>query len=780
MSLPPDALALAVPQLSYIALIIAAALLVVVLLLLLFARSWLLKNLAYAYLLRFPLLNAAAMLLLVVAAAWTGARTLLGNLFDVPKPFGILLLSLAAFLNAWTVMLTWRLTVRHGVARFNLRSFVREPYHVGPRVRERQVIEYGILAVPLVIYAVVYTLGHNEGEVSAVRVIAEAILGLAAAILLLWGIGGWLSRRTARAEAAEGEGLAERVARLFANVSEEVGRGYFAYEDGEPVRLLPGHGYATAMLGLSLVFYFVVGLSKLARLGAEPVFPTLGYVMLLLMLSCWGLSGAAFFLDRFRVPVVVPLLALFLLTALPPWSDHYYALTESRAEPTAVAAVTCPPPQPSPQPCAQPSPQPSPQASPQPSPQASPAQVPGRPIIVVAANGGGIQAGAWAAVVLAELQRAFKDDFGRSVRVVSSVSGGSVGAMYFVNGYEGGNPPAGEKLDLIIRQAEASSLDEVAWGLAFPDLIRAVTSFGGKWDRGSALEYAFLHEDGAAKKAAEEGGRGGINVPLSAWAGEVATGGRPGSIFNATVSDTGQRIPLSTLALPPCSAGEKTRGRLYNGLGGRDIAVVTAARLSATFPYVSPAARADVGSWTGEQPHLVDGGYYDNYGITSLVEWLDYELSKPGSDIGRVLFIEIRGSPTVDPEADVARQKDEEERAGYDFATQRGWLYQFFAPLGTLLHVRDSGQLSNNRVQLRLLIDKWRGNSGGRAVPITDVVFECNLSGTPTSWHLNRQDKERIKSAWAAVSNNPTEQKSLTNMSEGGLDIVGKFIKGCP
>jgi len=41
---------------------------------------------------------------------------------------------------------------------------------------------------------------------------------------------------------------------------------------------------------------------------------------------------------------------------------------------------------------------------------------------------------------------------------------------------------------------------------------------------------------------------------------------------------------------------------------GRDVRVETATRMSAAFPYVSPAARADT-PWNAE--HLVDGGYFD-------------------------------------------------------------------------------------------------------------------------------------------------------------------------
>jgi hypothetical protein len=82
---------------------------------------------------------------------------------------------------------------------------------------------------------------------------------------------------------------------------------------------------------------------------------------------------------------------------------------------------------------------------------------------------------------------------------------------------------------------------------------------------------------------------------------------------------------------PPCS---------------KDISVLTATRLSAAFPYVAPAARADV---DGPGVHIVDGGYYDNYGTSSLVEWLDYKLSD-GSGIQNVLIVLIHGAPTVQRE----------------------------------------------------------------------------------------------------------------------------------
>ena len=55
-------------------------------------------------------------------------------------------------------------------------------------------------------------------------------------------------------------------------------------------------------------------------------------------------------------------------------------------------------------------------------------------LVVVTAAGGGIQAAAWTAQVLAGLDRIYGPDFTRSVGLVSGVSGGSVGTMYYMAG----------------------------------------------------------------------------------------------------------------------------------------------------------------------------------------------------------------------------------------------------------------------------------------------------------------------------------------------------------
>jgi hypothetical protein len=681
------------------------------------------------------LLTAAALVALPYAAFRTGAAALLENLFDL-GPGGVLLVTMTALLAAWSVMVTARLALIYCDERFN----VAQP-KIGLQLRWRHVLLFGLLAAPViagVLYEISKLWGYGDQAVNRWKVAAVGP-GIIVAFLLLW-VSDLLQRRlnspatnrrapdllmpserlltgqivrqvsaSAPVMAAPGW-LAEKMKSLPAFL----GHGYVDYDadDADRFPLLPGHGMAWGMMSIFLLVYVVVGVITSPWLTSMRA-PSLAGVLLLLTMLNWGLSGLAFFFDRYRIPVLVMFL---LLLSAGSWvfrrSDSYYLVYPKVAATDAAFA-----------------------------PQSVMGRRDNARIILVAANGGGIQASAWTARVLTGLEKGCRNradcagrSFARSVRLISAVSGGSVGAMYFANAYgkygaQEGELPADDELEKIVRLAGRSSLDGVAWGLVYPDFLRSVFPFLSEFpffwrtDRGRALEREW-------RRGAD------LEVSLSQWRSDAARGMRPGVIFNATVVDSGRPLLFSTIDHDLDLSIARSFNQVYRDY---DLPVTSAVRLSATFPFVTPAARAHrdgESDLSQAEYHVVDGSYYDNYGMSTLVEWLDKTLERAGNEIEEVMVIRIHSMPVgmAHPPGD-----------------NRGFFFQAFVPIITLDNVRGAGQLSHSQVEFELLKKRWEGK-----VEIRLVTFEYPNDDAPLSWHLTEKQKRAIENAWhEKYANNP-------------------------
>lgn len=717
---------------------------------------------AYLYYLRVPLLVAAGILTFVCLGFWTDARLLLNGAFDIDSGIGIGAVSFAAFLAASAVEMSWRLIYLYGRERFFVEATPGDkapegsvPGFSGPGSGPPLAIVY--VLCNLIPVAIIFGTIYVSTGISLPGQCDDPDLSYQCRVLdwrgaICWAFGGFVLyvvlmivltriqlRFTRRLVAREHFGvlflpaISRHLEFLFGRAREKesltvspegppswfskgrsLGRGYVVYRDvsGHALAVAPGHVAGLILLGLTSIFYGAIGVIDYlnVRQGGALLIPTLCYVLLLFMLLCWSLSSLTFFFDRYRIPVLVPLIIVLFATSYWWQTDGDYLFqTIDPAKPKESVAS-------------------SPNS-----------------IIVVAANGGGIQSAAWTARVLTGLEKECRTRcehrFAGSVRLISSVSGGSVGTMYFVNEYTKDGSIPEEELNPIVRRAEGSSLDHIAWGLLYPDLLRTILPLDPEWDRGRALQKAWLRED------TRWGRSEGVERGLSEWENDAALGRRPTVIFNTTVAETGKPLELATSDLPDeALAGEAVTQDEFLG-EDTDVSVVTAARLSASYPYVSPAARAEPhpeGSKDKQTTyHVVDGGYYDNFGISSLVGWLDAELREEQS-IERVLVVQIRGAP---PGVEEPKKK-------------RGWFYQALAPAYTSLHVRGAGQSAHGETELRLLIDKWDDNdqcssySEGkcvgdeRHVDIETATFEFDRPDPPLSWHLTNDQKQHIEAEW--------------------------------
>lgn len=480
------------------------------------------------------------------------------------------------------------------------------------------------------------------------------------------------------------------------------------WQPERPFRLRTGHGLA----GVFLVLYLIAYAVYLFHLLPDRVWPaaTLTSLLTLITLLCWLLSGLAFAVDRFRIPVIAPVVLLLLFGAQWPGSDHTFPTVAVEKPSVAV----------------------------------SPGHVVGssqEPVVIVCASGGGIQAGAWAAAVLDGLETAFAArpiPFSRMVKLISSVSGGSVGTMYYGHAFEGGRYRSGQN---VVEASMSSSLDYAAHGLVYPDMVRSVLPVSSRMDdRARLVERAWSAQIPNGKRS----------VTLGEWRDEVRDGLRPAHVFNTTVVETGERMLIATVDL----AKVPGRSDFYDTYAAyrRDLLPVTAARLSATFPYVTPVARIDRPVRVGLRYHLADGGYYDNSGVVSALDFLTEAFPKDRPANGRkVLLLQIRGA----------------ERRPAPASGDRGWFYQLFAPLTTLERMRDASQGGRNSKEVEMLGEVL----AARGVDFKLVTMAYTDPEAPLSWHLLESQKQAIRETW----------RSYATRGSGPVCDIAAFLygKGC-
>ena len=391
-----------------------------------------------------------------------------------------------------------------------------------------------------------------------------------------------------------------------------------------------------------------------------------------------------------------------------------------------------------------------------------------RTLVIVCASGGGIQAAGWTTQVLTGLQEEelLGTSFPKAISLISSVSGGSTGSMYYLDRFDSRGYPPNTELDQIFNSATADSLDAVGWGFAYPDLWRAIALpilppvFTPQIsDRGIALETNWQEEMQTPNQP----------KTLATWRKPILDGDLPIPVFNATLVEDGFRLLIS-----PMTFGESMQQKYFdfNSLyPDDDINLVTAARLSATFPYVSPICRGNKDLQPKPNYHVADGGYFDNSGFVTAVEWLNNLLNSQDSqdplNIRRVLLLQINPFP----QASSATQAEENP----------GWFMATIGPLLTLFKVRDPILNARNLTDVELLQKRWQAEKTLEKISCQQQIdiqyFQIffpsekeapefyNEQGEyrpPLSWKLTKKEKEAIKQGWNAIKNQNQIQKLKT------------------
>jgi hypothetical protein len=174
----------------------------------------------------------------------------------------------------------------------------------------------------------------------------------------------------------------------------------------------------------------------------------------------------------------------------------------------------------------------------------------------------------------------------------------------------------------------------------------------------------------------------------------------------------------------------------------------TAARMNATFPFVSPAVSIP----TKPPRRVVDAGYFDNTGVSVATGWLYQHREWVAKACSGVIVIQVR---------DFASHR---ENRHLSLPAQAGGSYLpgLTGPLSAVDHARSASANYRNDDSLRQLSEYFRTyfEANKEATPpqgadqfFTTVVFE-RYTDVGMNWYLSKSDKQDILDSWDKGTDN--------------------------
>ncbi len=406
-----------------------------------------------------------------------------------------------------------------------------------------------------------------------------------------------------------------------------------------------------------------------------------------------------------------------------------------------------------------------------------------KPLVVITAAGGGISASAWTAAVLDKLSK-FRDgnqdaeiewpsenflsEISENISAFSGVSGGSLGVYYYlakellINKCERNqtNTPDSvncrdsmgvwfshqENIKSVFDLASRSSLGSIAWGIPAYELA----SYFLPWvhrgreraleERWSSIDCEKEEEDSKKSKwpvsfepCAEF--RSILDATLAQW---NAWGELPTFLFNTTVEQLGRRVVFTNKAVVPPNLNGSSgfKGELSSSdvelLSdcAEDLKVVELVRFSATFPYVTPPGRLGKKSkcYRYNDMNLIDGGYLDNSGIQSALDYL-FEFDKQNkqelTQDGRpILHIKIE-----------AYTPNKEKPPG---SKRSAIVSELFSPIAGIMNTRAAQYHTN-------LNDIYQAKSRNFNIKTFTLRYPESSAELPLSWHLSVRESDAIR-----------------------------------
>ncbi|MBX9852240.1 MAG: patatin-like phospholipase family protein, partial [Cytophagaceae bacterium] len=387
-------------------------------------------------------------------------------------------------------------------------------------------------------------------------------------------------------------------------------------------------------------------------------------------------------------------------------------------------------------------------------------------LILICTSGGGQRAAAWTMRTLQYTDSSLNGKLFNHTALITGASGGVVGASYFRQLYL--DKVSGKNLNIYDQKyyhnITKDILNPVIFSLVVNDVFFRFQKFTyGKYeylkDRGYAFEQQLnknteyvMNKKVWEYKEPEQQGR----IPMIILAPTIVNDGRKLYI-------SPQNVSYMTKTYTQESLSEKIKGieflRFYEEQDAKNLSYLSALRMSATFPYITPNVELP----SDPAMEIMDAGLSDNYGIRDAVKFLYLFKDWIMENTSGVVLVSIRDS-----------EKDKE----IEKKVESSIFQKVFSPIGSLYSNWDYMQDLNNDNILEFAQTLYQGKmqmvefqyipnwSKLREKTTIDEKEAKDQERAALSWHLTTREKKSIQKTILEENNQKSLKKLMLLLQE--------------
>jgi len=364
-------------------------------------------------------------------------------------------------------------------------------------------------------------------------------------------------------------------------------------------------------------------------------------------------------------------------------------------------------------------------------------------LIIVNTSGGGSRSATWTFGVLQKLDKELGGKLNTSVQMITGASGGMIGASYF--------------RELILRSKKKEISDMYAahyrdkLGKDLLNKLSFAASTNDIFFRYQKIEYNKMYypkdRGFAFEEQLNENTDRVMDHNLAYYEPSEKRGEIPTLIFTPTIANDGRRLLIGSQNLGFLTNGYGHQKSVetfenidyqtfFNTINPGEMRFTSVMRSSSTFPFVMPMVTMP----TKPEIQLMDAGIRDNYGGKITIEYLRTLEKWISENTSGVIILQIRDTKKV-LKNELYKQVSFIDKITMPF----GNVYKNFPRTQDF----DQEQLFNSSVNCF-------------PFPVDKVVFnlrEVKGDRISLSWHLSRQEKNKIENAFNSAGNKLARKK---------------------